>query len=179
MSDARFRIADVRARLASCPGRVYLRLHRIPELRVKLKSLAVEIRIIKAEISRAARGLRSKAPDTRTDAILAVRSMTEHVIQLRRIFRAAVVALGFLRGRLFREIEPAAHLQGEALVPLLDEVEKHVIRFGPPRAARPGNGSFPEVHTVHAMTDATWAAWRADAIASVRDAGPGSRKQAL
>lgn len=167
MSQARLRLADIRALLAACPTRFLLRTHRIPELRVKLKSLAVEIRIIKVEISKVAAGLRSTSADVRMDALSAMQSLSEHNAKLRRSFRAAVIAIGFLRGRLFREIEPSARAQGNELVPLFDAVKADVHRFGPPRVVAPRRQS-PAADAAQALTDATWEAWIADALASTR-----------
>ncbi len=68
-------------------------MKQIPELKIKIASLAQEAAIIRAE--------EKKHTGPRRDAI-----HNHRVIDVRRAQRATLVAYGYLRGRAYRQIEP-------------------------------------------------------------------------
>ena len=92
-------------------------------LKVKVKSLAEEARIIRREERRA------RDPDLKLELA------THRRNTVRREARHSLLALGYLRGRAYRAMERTCH-QG----PGWEEVERMVRRYGPPRH----NTSFEE-----------------------------------
>lgn len=81
-------------------------------LKIKLKSLACEARIIRLEEQRSAGDLRNKLHAHRVTAV-------------RRAARLTHLAYGFIRGRRYRQIEPACDIE-----PDWKEVGKMVKKYG-------------------------------------------------
>lgn len=104
-----------------------VRNDRLVFLRVKLKSLAAEAKIIREETQRAKR-------QRRTDLI---NGLTEHRrFAVRRAARHTFLAYGYLRDRRYLEIE---HPNSEPLESRqLREIARMVVKYGPE-----GHGYYP------------------------------------
>ncbi len=128
---------------------------KITELKVKIKTLAAEARIIALEEQRALRRL-AHAGEGRTEAAKAAwQSLREH----RRgvvgtAARRSLLAYGFLRGLPYARIEPS-----NSSKPDWDEVWRVAERFAP----SPGRTRVDEPERA-ALTE-RWAAWRTAAEA--------------
>jgi hypothetical protein len=85
------------------------------ELKVKVKSLAAESKIIRLEESRA------KTPEARA-------SLHQHRVGIVRLAaRNTLLAYGYLRGRSYRQLEASCERPPDWSV-----VEKMVMKYGPP-----------------------------------------------
>jgi hypothetical protein len=85
------------------------------ELKVKVKSLAAESKIIRLEESRA------KTPEARA-------SLHQHRVGIVRLAaRNTLLAYGYLRGRSYRQLEATCERPPDWSV-----VEKMVMKYGPP-----------------------------------------------
>jgi hypothetical protein len=107
-------------------------------LRVKIKSLAAEARIISREERRALRHLLRLAPDApaRPDAQTTYVSLRAHRREVvGRAAREALLAYGFLRGRAYARLEPS-----NSSSPDWDGIRKVAERFAAPadRTVFPG-----------------------------------------
>lgn len=98
-------------------------------LKVKIKSLAEEARIIRKEERKTVGRLRA--------------ALLEHrVIDVRREARATQLAYGFLRGRSYRQLENkcrSEHPPFDRAGPNWSRVEKMILKYGPdkdPRSVR-------------------------------------------
>lgn len=91
-------------------------------LKVKIKSLAEEARIIRREEQRPRRDMDTCGySPTRT-------GLWEHrVTVVRNASRNALLAYGFIRGRKYSQIEPSAKTK-----PDWEEVKRLVSKYGPP-----------------------------------------------
>ncbi len=83
-------------------------------LRVKLRSLVAEARIIKRQEARVRRG------ELREELSLHRRTV------VRRAARETGLALGFIKGREYREMEPTTHLPPDWV-----SVDKMLKKYGP------------------------------------------------
>lgn len=90
-------------------------------LKVKIKSLAEEAKIIRREEQRPRKDMDECGySPTRT-------GLREHrVTVVRQASRNALLAYGFIRGRKYRQIEPKAESQ-----PNWEEVKRQVLKYGP------------------------------------------------
>lgn len=126
---------------------------KISELRIKIKSLAVEARIIAHEERRVLRRLTRQGSPERQAAILAsYASLREH----RRAVvgptaRVSLLAYGFLRGKPYTKLEPSNSRE-----PDWNDVWKVAERF-----AAPSGGRLAEAD--HKDLAQRWASWKAEA----------------
>lgn len=117
-------------------------------LKVKIKSLAAEQRIIRHEERKQLgswRWLRSANASHRindatrvaTEAKIASKTwagLSRHRLELRPELRAALIAYAYLRGRSYRSVEPSPHWLKVPFCkrgPDWDRVEQLVLKFGP------------------------------------------------
>lgn len=95
----------------------------IPELKIKIKSLAKEAGIIRAEERKLAGERRNTIHQHR-------------VIDVRREQRATLLAYGYLRSRSYRQIEPATRCDRAPFDrpgPKWDRITAMVAKYGPDR----------------------------------------------
>ena len=92
-------------------------------LKVKVKSLAAEAKIIRREEQRC----KSRPADKpgRTELLLQLKAHRRDTV--RREARHSLLALGYLRGRTYRTMERTCHQS-----PSWSEVERMVKKYGPP-----------------------------------------------
>ena len=88
-------------------------------LRVKLKSLAEEARIIRREESRTRGQLREELRDHRIKVV-------------RYEARATHLAYGFIRGLTIEQMEPKSTMPWHKYEPLRSKVEAMIKKYGPP-----------------------------------------------
>ena len=96
-------------------------------LKVKIKSLAAEARIIKREEQKRRKAWRSVTrAETKKETGRQARGLREHRIgQVRPESRCALVAYGFLRGRPYKVVENSAKSE-----PDWDRVQRLIEKFG-------------------------------------------------
>lgn len=94
----------------------------LPYLRVKIKSLAAEARIIRAEERRAKH---------RQQRDLHSQLRSHRVFQVRSAARNTLLAYGYLRGKSYRAIEP--HTTGPFPWKFEKDVAKMILKYGPER----------------------------------------------
>lgn len=97
-----------------------------PELKIKIRSLAEEAAIIRAE--------ERKHSGERRNAI-----HNHRVIDVRRAQRATYIAYGYLRGRAYRQIEPQTRCDRpphDRPGPSWERVRDMVAKYGPAHAGK-------------------------------------------
>lgn len=102
-------------------------MDRKPHLRVKIKSLAEESRIIRNEVERVARRVRHARADDEAEGLQLLReSLTLHRTgTVRSAARHALLAYAILRDRPYSTLESRCHVP-----PRLNTVAKEAQRFG-------------------------------------------------
>lgn len=101
-------------------------------LKIKIKSLAEEARIIRKEENKLKDKYRSFKPEytpaTKLSDITNIREClyAHRVVNVRTELRHANLAYAYLRGRAYRQIEPKAHT-----VPSVSRLTKLILTFGP------------------------------------------------
>ena len=126
-------------------------MSRTVHLKIKLKTLAAEARIIRTEERRALAACRHHSPgEARARARLAYASLKDHRLgTVAPVTRRNALAYGFLRGRTYAELEPRTRTPID-----LRAVHKIAQRFGTPAAL------------------ARWPAWQAAAEAHLEHQAP-------
>ena len=101
-------------------------LDRREMLRVKIKSLAEEARIIRRE-------------ERRSFGVLREELHRHRVLEVRRAARHAHLAYGLIRGRSVGDMEPFSYVE-----PDMDEITRLIKKYGPPAAAKAKRVAKPE-----------------------------------
>lgn len=91
-------------------------------LKVKIKSLAMEAKIIRFEENRS------------LDASLRAGLSSHRRTEVRREARATLIAYGYLRGKTYRCIEPPTTRDGAERALALSKAKSMVARYGAPEA---------------------------------------------
>lgn len=123
-------------------------------LRVKVKSLAAEARIIRHETARASKDIRSDLSHHRRTVV-------------RTAARNTLIAYAFVRGQAYRDVEPKADTQ-----PNWKEVERMVKQYGVLFIERTPDSGYWDRKRVYDAAKAEEAkrfeAWKAEATATVK-----------
>lgn len=138
--------------------------HRLDHLRVKLKTLAAESRIIRKEEQKAKRRARnSSVPEMRAAYYQAYRHFRDHRRGVvRRAARHTLLALGFLRGKTYAELEPYSEKE-----PSWSHVHGNAVRFSVPEWKARMTKNFEDEETRK-----KWEAWLGKAKEHFRTSSP-------